>query len=70
MGVQIDGKRVAIFAHLSDLDDYARVEVKQALPAGEIFHVSDALEVLEDSLHRAYPDSGEVTEVVARVDIS
>ena len=70
MGVQIDGKRVANFAHLSDLDDYARVEVQQALPAGEIFHVSDALGVLEEALHRADPDSGEVTEVVARVDIS
>eukprot|EP00965_Chrysotila_dentata_P069450 2294753-Pleurochrysis_carterae.AAC.1 len=70
MGVQIDGKRVANFAHLPDLDDYARVEVEQAVPAGEIFHVSDALEVLKEALHRVDPDSGEITEVVARVDIS
>eukprot|EP00965_Chrysotila_dentata_P146480 4836465-Pleurochrysis_carterae.AAC.1 len=37
MGVQIDGKRVANFAHLSDLDNRARLEVEEALPAGEIF---------------------------------
>eukprot|EP00965_Chrysotila_dentata_P240037 6203451-Pleurochrysis_carterae.AAC.1 len=47
MGVQIDGKRVANFAHLSDWNGHACVEVEQALPAGEISHVSDALEVLE-----------------------
>eukprot|EP00965_Chrysotila_dentata_P107979 3566294-Pleurochrysis_carterae.AAC.1 len=41
IGVQIDGKRVANFEHLSDLDGHARVEVEQALPAGEIFRVSD-----------------------------
>eukprot|EP00965_Chrysotila_dentata_P025563 849950-Pleurochrysis_carterae.AAC.3 len=40
MGVQIDGKRVANLAHLSDLDNRARVEVEQALRAGEIFHAS------------------------------
>eukprot|EP00965_Chrysotila_dentata_P036770 1223739-Pleurochrysis_carterae.AAC.3 len=70
MGTQIDRKRVANFSYLSDLDDYARVEVEQALPAGKIFHVSDALEVLEEALQRSDPDSGEITRVVAGVDIS
>eukprot|EP00965_Chrysotila_dentata_P026457 876178-Pleurochrysis_carterae.AAC.1 len=70
MGVQIDGKRVANFAHLLDLDNRARLEVEEALPAGEIFHVNDALELLEEALDRAEPGSGEITEVVARMDIS
>eukprot|EP00965_Chrysotila_dentata_P061840 2048491-Pleurochrysis_carterae.AAC.1 len=29
MGVQIDGKRVANFSHLSDLDNRARLEVRR-----------------------------------------
>eukprot|EP00965_Chrysotila_dentata_P062406 2068439-Pleurochrysis_carterae.AAC.3 len=41
MGFQISGKRVANFAHLSDLDGHARVAVEQALPAGAIFHASE-----------------------------
>eukprot|EP00965_Chrysotila_dentata_P017510 582008-Pleurochrysis_carterae.AAC.1 len=36
MGVKIDGKRIANFAHLSDVDNLARAEVEQALPAGQI----------------------------------
>eukprot|EP00965_Chrysotila_dentata_P161464 5332688-Pleurochrysis_carterae.AAC.1 len=67
MGVQIDGKRVANFAPLSDLDNRARVEVEQALP---VFQVNEAFGVLEEALDRAEPDSGEIAEVVARVDIS
>eukprot|EP00965_Chrysotila_dentata_P041350 1371693-Pleurochrysis_carterae.AAC.1 len=63
MGVQIDGKRVANFAHLSDLDNRARVKVEQALPVGEVFKVNKALEVLEEALDRAEPDSGEIEEV-------
>eukprot|EP00965_Chrysotila_dentata_P060761 2013558-Pleurochrysis_carterae.AAC.1 len=70
MGVQIGKKRVAKFSHLSDLDGHAPVEVEQAGTAGEIFHVSDALEVLEEALHPAIPDSGEIDEIVARIDIS
>eukprot|EP00965_Chrysotila_dentata_P238965 6202824-Pleurochrysis_carterae.AAC.2 len=70
LGVQIDGKRVANFAHLSDLDNSAPVEVEQALPVGEIFQVNEALEVLEEALDRAEPGSGEIEEVVARMDIS
>eukprot|EP00965_Chrysotila_dentata_P164489 5430527-Pleurochrysis_carterae.AAC.1 len=70
MGVQIDGKRVANFAHLSDLDNRARLEVEEALPVGEIFHVNEALEALEEALGRAEPGSGEIAEVVARMDIS
>eukprot|EP00965_Chrysotila_dentata_P018814 626651-Pleurochrysis_carterae.AAC.1 len=69
MGVQIDGKRVANFAHLSGLDNRARLEVKETLPAGEIFHVNEALEVLEEALDCAKPGSGEIAEVVARMDI-
>eukprot|EP00965_Chrysotila_dentata_P218696 6190717-Pleurochrysis_carterae.AAC.1 len=56
--------------HLSDLDGHARVEVEQAPPAGEIFHVSDALEVVEEALHRSDPDSGEIAEIVARIVIA
>eukprot|EP00965_Chrysotila_dentata_P133191 4404624-Pleurochrysis_carterae.AAC.1 len=59
MGVQIDGKRVANFAHLSDLDNRARLEVEDALPFGEIFHVNEALEVLEEALDRAEPGDQE-----------
>eukprot|EP00965_Chrysotila_dentata_P169394 5593864-Pleurochrysis_carterae.AAC.2 len=71
MGVQIGGKRVANFAHLSDLnDDHAHIEVRQALPASEMFHVRDAIEVLEEALYRSDPDSGEIAEIVARMDIS
>eukprot|EP00965_Chrysotila_dentata_P141049 4662288-Pleurochrysis_carterae.AAC.1 len=43
--------------------------VEQALPAGEIFRVSDAPEVLEEALHRSDPDSGEIAEIVARIEI-
>eukprot|EP00965_Chrysotila_dentata_P040625 1347980-Pleurochrysis_carterae.AAC.1 len=71
MGVQIGGKRDAIFAHLSELDDqHARVEVEQALPAGEIVRVSDALEILKKALYRLDHDSGAIAELVARIDIS
>eukprot|EP00965_Chrysotila_dentata_P129008 4264877-Pleurochrysis_carterae.AAC.1 len=70
MGVQIDGKRVANFAHLSDLNNRARLEMEEALPVGEIFHVNEALEVLEEALDCAEPGAGEIAEVVARMDIS
>eukprot|EP00965_Chrysotila_dentata_P091311 3014820-Pleurochrysis_carterae.AAC.1 len=44
--------------------------MEEALPVGEIFHVNEALEVLEEALDRAEPGSGEIAEVVARMDIS
>eukprot|EP00965_Chrysotila_dentata_P230742 6197963-Pleurochrysis_carterae.AAC.2 len=70
MDVQIGGKRVANFAHLSDLDDHACVKMEQALPKGQVFHVSDALEVLEKALYRSDPVSGEIAKIIAITDIS
>eukprot|EP00965_Chrysotila_dentata_P097270 3215048-Pleurochrysis_carterae.AAC.1 len=70
MGVQIDGKRVANFAHLSDLDDYARDLVwrwSKRCPLEKSSMSATRWRCLyEEALHRADPDSGEITEVVAR----
>eukprot|EP00965_Chrysotila_dentata_P250103 6209254-Pleurochrysis_carterae.AAC.4 len=72
MAGQIDGKRIANFANLLDVDTMLALRwSKRYYPlVRSSIDVGNALEVLEEALYRSDPDSGEIAETVARIDIS
>eukprot|EP00965_Chrysotila_dentata_P206147 6183381-Pleurochrysis_carterae.AAC.4 len=68
MGVHIDKKRVAnsFCNFLTWMATSALRWSKRYAAAEETIHVSDALGVLEEAIHRSELDSGKMAEVAAR----